>query len=180
MQRGGILVSRIFDISRRKSGHFQIVAANLSIFGIKRFKHSLYLTQFNSKWKSMDENKHLLNFICHTSAKFCKYKIQTFFSWKSGYGTKNVFLQLYFTSPCLGRGYKKLMKIPIRGASFSTTKMGYRSSKFVCFAIFPLSRGFGVGEQTHHEKFDLKLCSVHFKCWMHFPCKVHFHCWVHL
>ena len=33
LQKVGILVSRIPDISGRKSGHFQIVAANLSIFG---------------------------------------------------------------------------------------------------------------------------------------------------
>ena len=32
MQKGGILVSRIPDISGRKSGHFQIIAAKLSIF----------------------------------------------------------------------------------------------------------------------------------------------------
>ena len=38
LQKGGILVSRIPDISGRKSGHFHIVAANLSIFGIKRLQ----------------------------------------------------------------------------------------------------------------------------------------------
>ena len=32
----GILVSRMPDISGRKSGHFQILSANLSLFGIKR------------------------------------------------------------------------------------------------------------------------------------------------
>ena len=37
LQKGGILVSRIPDISGRKFGHFQIVAADLSIFGMKRF-----------------------------------------------------------------------------------------------------------------------------------------------
>ena len=37
MQRDGILVSRILDISGRKSRHFQIVAANLSLFGIKGY-----------------------------------------------------------------------------------------------------------------------------------------------
>ena len=30
----GILVSRILNISERRSGHFQIVVVNLSIFGI--------------------------------------------------------------------------------------------------------------------------------------------------
>ena len=39
LQKGGILVFRIPDISGRKSGHFQIVSANLSIFGIKRLQH---------------------------------------------------------------------------------------------------------------------------------------------
>ena len=38
LQKGSILVSRIPDIAGRKSGHFQIVAANLSIFGIKKHK----------------------------------------------------------------------------------------------------------------------------------------------
>ena len=33
LQKGGILVSRIPDISGIKSGQFQIVAANTSIFG---------------------------------------------------------------------------------------------------------------------------------------------------
>ena len=37
LQKVGILVSRIPDISGRKSGHFQIVAANLSIFGKKDY-----------------------------------------------------------------------------------------------------------------------------------------------
>ena len=37
LQKGGILVSRIPDISGRKSGHFQIVAANHSIFGRKGY-----------------------------------------------------------------------------------------------------------------------------------------------
>ena len=36
LQKGGILVSRILDISAGKSGHFQIVATYLSIFEIKR------------------------------------------------------------------------------------------------------------------------------------------------
>ena len=35
-QKGGILVSRIHYISGTKPRHFQIVAANLSIFDIKR------------------------------------------------------------------------------------------------------------------------------------------------
>ena len=37
LQKVGILVSRILDISGRKSGHFHIVAANLSILGIKKY-----------------------------------------------------------------------------------------------------------------------------------------------
>ena len=39
LQKCGILVSRIPDISWRKSGHFQIVADNLCILGIKRLQH---------------------------------------------------------------------------------------------------------------------------------------------
>ena len=39
LQNVGILVSRIPDIFGRKSGHFPIVGANLSIFGIKRLEH---------------------------------------------------------------------------------------------------------------------------------------------
>ena len=36
LQKGGILVSRIPDFFAEKSGHFQIVPAELSIFEIKR------------------------------------------------------------------------------------------------------------------------------------------------
>ena len=39
LQKGGILISRIPDISGRKSGHFEIVTANLIIFGIKRLQN---------------------------------------------------------------------------------------------------------------------------------------------
>ena len=42
LQKGGILVSRKPDISGRKSGHFQIVDTNLSIFGIKRLQYCLF------------------------------------------------------------------------------------------------------------------------------------------
>ena len=38
LQKVGILISRIPDISGRLSGHIQIVAANLTIFGMKCFK----------------------------------------------------------------------------------------------------------------------------------------------
>ena len=53
LQKGDILVSRILDISGRKSGHFQIIAANLSIFGIKRLQYCWFMSQFNSKWKKL-------------------------------------------------------------------------------------------------------------------------------
>ena len=36
LQKFGILVSRIPDTSGRKSGHLQIIASNLSEFGIKK------------------------------------------------------------------------------------------------------------------------------------------------
>ena len=49
LQKVGILLSRIPDIPGGKSGHFHIVVNNLSIFGIKRLKHNLFMTQFNSK-----------------------------------------------------------------------------------------------------------------------------------
>ena len=39
LHKVGILVSRIPDISGRKSGHFQIVAVNLTIFDIKRLQN---------------------------------------------------------------------------------------------------------------------------------------------
>ena len=38
LHKFGILVSRIPEISGRKSGHFQINATNLSIFGIKNLQ----------------------------------------------------------------------------------------------------------------------------------------------
>ena len=37
LQKAGILVSRVSNISGRNSGNFQIVVANLSIFGIKGY-----------------------------------------------------------------------------------------------------------------------------------------------
>ena len=49
LQKVGILVSRIPDVSGKKFGHFQIVAANLSIFGIQRLQHCWFMAQFNSK-----------------------------------------------------------------------------------------------------------------------------------
>ena len=45
--------------------------------------------------ENCEENKHLFNFMHHITAKISKYKIRTFFSWKSGYRTKKVFLQLW-------------------------------------------------------------------------------------
>ena len=57
LQKCGILVSRIPDISWRKSGHFQIVAANFTIFGIKRLHHCYIRTQFKSKWEKL-RSKH--------------------------------------------------------------------------------------------------------------------------
>ena len=39
LHKVGILVSRIPDIFGRKSGHFQIDAANLRLFGLKRLQH---------------------------------------------------------------------------------------------------------------------------------------------
>ena len=38
LQKIGILVPRIPDISGRKSGHFKVVAINISIFCLKRMK----------------------------------------------------------------------------------------------------------------------------------------------
>ena len=38
LQLVGILVSRIPDISGRKSGNFEIVATNLRIFGLRRIE----------------------------------------------------------------------------------------------------------------------------------------------
>ena len=40
LQKAGILGSRIPDISGRESGHFQINATNLSIFGIKIYNNA--------------------------------------------------------------------------------------------------------------------------------------------
>ena len=45
----GILVSRIPDISGRRSRHFQIVGANPCIFGIRKLQCCPFMTQFNSK-----------------------------------------------------------------------------------------------------------------------------------
>ena len=62
LQKGGILVSRIPDTSGRNSGHFQIIAANLSIFGIKRFQHCWFLKQFNSKWGKLRRKQAFVQF----------------------------------------------------------------------------------------------------------------------
>ena len=50
LQKVGILVPRIPDICGGKSGHFQIVAPNVCIIGIKRLQNRWLMTHFNSKW----------------------------------------------------------------------------------------------------------------------------------
>ena len=61
LQKAGILVSRIPDIFGRKSGHFQKVATNFSIFGI-RWLNFVYSIQTSSP----------------ILTKFVKYLIRTF------------------------------------------------------------------------------------------------------
>ena len=63
LQKVGILVSRIPDIFWRKSGHFQIIAVNLSIFDIKKLQHWWFMTQFNSKWRKLRRK--------HAFVQFC-------------------------------------------------------------------------------------------------------------
>ena len=96
------------DISGRTSGHFQIVAFNLSIFGRNR-KNSINLWHYSTpneyKWA---ENKPMFTFIPHIVANLAKKMIRTFFIWKSGYRTKIIFLQL-----CWG-------DCPISNVTFST------------------------------------------------------------
>ena len=54
LQKGGILVSRIPDISGRKSGHFQIVDINLTYLALKGY-NTVYL-RHNSTWNEyLDE-----------------------------------------------------------------------------------------------------------------------------
>ena len=49
LQKVGILISRIADISGRKSEHFQIVVGKLSMFGIKREVNFKSIIQLISK-----------------------------------------------------------------------------------------------------------------------------------
>ena len=82
LQKVGILVSWIPDNSRRRSGHFQIIAANLSILGIKRLQDCWFMTH---KKTSICSNSCVL--LCQHSVN-SKYIIRIFFGWKSGYQTK--------------------------------------------------------------------------------------------
>ena len=49
LQKAGILVSRIPDIFGGKSGHFQNVATDFSIFDIKRLKCCIFKANITSK-----------------------------------------------------------------------------------------------------------------------------------
>ena len=84
MQKVGILLSTIPDISGRKSGDFQIVATNHSIFSIKCYNtvHLWHISTPNED--NLEENKRLFTFKCHIMAKFSRYIIRTFLSWKFG------------------------------------------------------------------------------------------------
>ena len=63
LQKVGILVSRIPDISGTNSGHFQIVAANHSIFSIKAYNTVDSLQSSTPSEENGEENKHLFMFI---------------------------------------------------------------------------------------------------------------------
>ena len=90
----GILVSRIPDIFCRKSGHFQMVVINLSIFGIKRLQYCSFKTQFNSKWMKFSRKQAYI----YSYDSYCYENLlihdSEFSSGKSGYRTKKVFSQL--------------------------------------------------------------------------------------
>ena len=95
LQKLSILVSRILDISGRKSGHFQIVAANLSIFGMKRLQHCWFMEQFKSKCINLRRKFAFVQYHVSCCVQIQKIQFWTFFSWKLGYRTKKVFLQLW-------------------------------------------------------------------------------------
>ena len=90
LQKVGILVSRIPDISGRKSGHFQIVAANLRIFGIKGYNTVDLWYSSSPNEDNWEENKQFFTFMRHIMAKHSKCMFRTIFCWKSGYWTKKV------------------------------------------------------------------------------------------
>ena len=95
LQLVGILISRIPDISGGKPGHFQIVSINLTILDQKGYKNNSLCpssTQNDYEW---EENRTMLTFMPHIVTKFSKYMIRTFFTCKSGYRTKLIFLQLW-------------------------------------------------------------------------------------
>ena len=49
LQNVGILVSRIPDIFGENFGHFPIIDANLSIFGITMLEYCFFMTHLKSK-----------------------------------------------------------------------------------------------------------------------------------
>ena len=90
----GILVSRIPDISVRKSGHFQIVTINLVILGLKGYKNdNLWQssTQKDYKWV---ENMYKFFLILILLKSLQNAWFGHFFGWRLGYWTKIIFLQL--------------------------------------------------------------------------------------
>ena len=88
LQKVGILVSRIPDIFGRKSGHFQKVATNFRIFGIKRIKYGIFKTHINSKWIEINKKQAYASFYASYCDKTCQIHNSDIFWWKSGYRTK--------------------------------------------------------------------------------------------
>ena len=93
LQKVNILVSRILNISKRIAGHFLVVSANLIL-------HKKALTPLIYGTIQLQIHK-LKNKIGICSMSFVmlwpnseKNIFRTCFSWKSGYRTKKVFLQL--------------------------------------------------------------------------------------
>ena len=82
LQKGGILVSRILDVSGRNSGHFQIVAANLSIFGIKVLQHCWIFTLINFKWRKFMRKQAFVQFYASIYGKIKQIQDSDIFSLK--------------------------------------------------------------------------------------------------
>ena len=77
--RGGISrvakSRRIPNISGWKSGHFQIVAANLSRFGIKRLQHCGFMTKLNSKRINLRRKQAFVQYLASYCVKIPKIHI---------------------------------------------------------------------------------------------------------
>ena len=88
LQKGGILVWRILEISVIFFWHFRIVAANLNLFFIKRLQRCWFMTQLNSKWRKLRRKQPIVQFYAPYYGKSQQIHNSDIFCWKSGYRTK--------------------------------------------------------------------------------------------